>query len=69
MDYAFKIADVKYPKEEGYRVAWVFDNSSCHNAYAEDALIATNMNAKPGGKQAHLHDTVWNGRVQKIVLI
>ena len=65
---AVKIADTKYPKDKGYRVAWVFDdNSSCHNAYSEDALIAANMNAKPGGKQSHLRDTRWNGKPQRIV--
>ena len=67
MDHAVKIADIKYPKDQGYRVVWVFDNSSCHNAYAEDALNANNMNAKPGGKQPHLRDTVWNGRPQRMV--
>lgn len=25
------------------------------------------MNVKPGGAQPPLHDTVWNGRVQKLV--
>jgi len=24
------IAEFKYPKEKGYRIAWVFDHSSCH---------------------------------------
>ena len=36
-----------------YRVTWT--HSSCHGTYAEDALLA---NAKPGGKQAKLRDTV-----------
>ena len=67
MDSAVKIADIKYPKSEGYKVVWVFDNSSCHNAYAEDALIAAHMNAKTGGKQAALRDTIWNGQTQKMV--
>ena len=67
MDAAVKIADIKYPKSEGYKVVWVFDNSSCHNAYAEDALIAAHMNAKPGGKQAALSDTIWSGQTQKMV--
>ena len=50
-------SNIKYPMDKGYRVAWVFDNSSCHNAYSEDALIAANMNAKPSGKQSHLRGT------------
>ena len=38
----------------------MFDHSSCHGAYADDALIASRMNAKPGG-------TVWDGKVQRMV--
>ena len=67
MDSAVKIADTKYPKDKGYRVAWVFDNSSCHNAYSENALVAANMNAKPGGKQSHLRGTQWNRKLQRMV--
>ena len=26
------------------------------------------MNAKPGGKQPKMHDTYWNGKLQKMVL-
>ena len=47
---AAKIVDVKYPREKRYKVAWIFDNSSCHGAYADDALNVYKMNAKPGGK-------------------
>lgn len=32
------------------------DNSQGHAAYSEDALLATRMNIKPGGKQAHMRD-------------
>ena len=39
------IAEVKYPREEGYRLVWIFDHSTA------DALNAYKMNAKPGGKQ------------------
>lgn len=61
------ITECKYPREQGYNVVWVFDHSSCHRAYAEDTLIASRMNAKPGGKQLLLRDTVWDGKVQKMV--
>ena len=44
-------ADLKYPKSEGYNITWLFDNSSCHHAYSQDALLAKHMNAKHGGKQ------------------
>ena len=42
------------------------DHSSCHRAFAEDALNAKVMNVKPGGAQPHMRDTVWAGKVQKI---
>ena len=46
---------------------WIFDHSSCHGAYSDDALIATRMNAKPGGKQPAMKNTTWNGKVQRMV--
>ena len=64
---AAKIVDVKYPREKGYKVTWIFDHSSCHGAYADDALNAYKMNAKPGGKQPRMRNTVWQGRVQTMV--
>ena len=48
-------------------MVWIFDHSSCHGAFAEDALNAHKMNARPGGKQPLMRDTVWQGRVQKMV--
>ena len=54
--------DIKYPKEEGWKVVWVFNQSSCHKAMAADALDASKMNVNPGGKQLNTHDTVWAGR-------
>ena len=47
MEHAVKIADVKYPWNDGYRVTWLFDQSICHNAYTDNALNAAHMNAKP----------------------
>ena len=35
--------------------------------FADGALDASNMNMHPGGKQPVTHDTVWNGKVQKMV--
>ena len=34
---------------------------------ADDTLNADKMNVGPGGKQPKMHDTVWNGAVQKLV--
>ena len=66
MQRAVEIAEIKYPKEEGWRHVWVFDHSSCHAAMADDALDVGKMNVKPGGKQRIMHDTTWNGRVWKL---
>ena len=46
--------------------AWVFDHSSCHAAMAPDALDVGEMNVKPGGKQQIMHDTIYQGRIQKM---
>ncbi len=37
---------------------FVFDRSSAHGSYAEDALNINSMNIKPGEKQKKLHDTI-----------
>ena len=63
---AVEIAEAKYPKEQGYRLFWIFDQSSCHTAYAEDALNANKMNAHPGGQQPLMHDTMWKGMLQSL---
>lgn len=69
MKTAVAIAEVKYPKEEGWKQVWVFDQSSvrCHKAMTDDALDVNAMNVKPGGKQAIMRDTVWAGRPQRMV--
>ena len=64
---AIKIADIKYPKSEGWRVVWVFDHSSCHAAMADDSLDVSKMNVKCGGKQRLMRDGCWDGKVQKMV--
>ena len=55
---AVKIAKHKYPTSS-YTVCWIFDQSSCHKAYAEDALNVKCMNVRPGGAQLRMSDTVW----------
>jgi len=40
----------EYPKEKGYRIAWVLDHSSFHSAYSDDALNAYKMIVKLRGK-------------------
>lgn len=63
---AVKIAEIEYPRADGWNVIWIFDHSSCHTAMAEDALDVNRMNVKPGGKQSIMHDTIWSGQVQKM---
>ena len=63
---AAKIADAKYPKEDGWRVVWIFDHSSCHAAMPDDALDVSKMNVNPGGKQRVMRDGWWGGKPQKM---
>jgi len=62
MHSVVKIAETKYPKEDGYRLFWIFDQSGCHMAYADNALNVNRMNAKEGGAVPCMHDTVYNGK-------
>ena len=64
---AVKIAEVKYPREKGYGLVFIFNHSSCHGAYADDALNAYKMNVKPGGKQPAMCNTIWRGREYSLV--
>ncbi|KAE9394408.1 hypothetical protein BT96DRAFT_958801 [Gymnopus androsaceus JB14] len=41
----------------GHQAVFLVDNSQGHSAYAADALLASQMNLNPGGKQA----CMWNG--------
>ena len=63
MEMAIKIAEIKYPKNDGWRLVWIFDHSSCHGAMAEDALDVTKMNMRPGGVQrVVMRDGFWSGK-------
>ena len=62
MEMAVKIAEIKYPKNDGWRLVWIFDHSSCHGAMAEDALDVAKMNVRPGGMQRVMRDGFWNGK-------
>ena len=66
MEKAIIIAEIKYPKINGWRHIWVFDHSSCHAAMADDALDVAKMNVKPGGKQRTMRDTVCDGKIWKL---
>lgn len=63
---AEKIAAAKYPRDEGWRLVWIFDHSSCHAAMPDDALDVNKMNVNPGGKQRVMRDGWWAGKPQKM---
>ena len=66
IESAARIAEFKYPGDT-HTIVWLFDHSSCHRAFAEDALNAKVMNVKPGVAQPRMRDTIWAGKVQKMV--
>jgi len=57
------IFESQHPNKTG---PFCFDQSSNHSAFAEDALLATNMNLNPGGKQHKLKDGWFMKDGQKI---
>ena len=59
IEEAVKIAEVKYPRESGWKVVWIFDHSSCHAAMPVDAVDASKMNVNPGRKQRVMRDAFW----------
>ena len=63
---AVEIAEFKYPSER-YNLLFLFDQSSGHTAYDDDALIVSRMNVKPGGSQPKMRDTVYDGVTQRMV--
>lgn len=56
LEDALRIFDHLYPNCVG---VFFFDQSSAHNAYGDDALVAKRMNLGPGGKNSKpMRDTV-----------
>jgi hypothetical protein len=41
----------------GFQAMLMVDNSQGYSMYAENALVISRMNVRPGGKQAKMHDT------------
>ena len=62
---ALEIFDRRFPDVTGI---FLFDNAPSHKKYPPDALNPSNMNVYPGGKQAIMRTTVWEGRQQEMVL-
>ena len=65
VDKAIKIFEQKYPGVVGL---FIFDNAPSHCKKADNALNPDKMNISNGGKQPHMRDTVWDGRVQRMTL-
>ena len=61
-----RFLEIKYPASS-HSIVFLFDQSSGHTAYAEDSLNANRMNVNSGGSQPRMHDTIWDGKVQKMV--
>ena len=51
MERAVKIANIKYPSHK-YSIVWIFDQSSGHCTFRDDALNITRMNVEP---RLHAH--------------
>ena len=62
---AIDIFEMKYPEHQGL---FIFDNAPSHRKKPPDSLNAEKMNISDGGKQPHMRDTVWRGRLQRMVM-
>ena len=51
----------------GYQALFLINNSQGHSAYSTDALLASRMNLRPGGKQAWMRDGWFVRDGQKVV--
>ena len=65
VDSALDVFDDRFP---GITGIFLFDNAPSHRKYPPDGLNPANMNVYPGGKQAIMRDTIWDGNAQKMVL-
>ena len=63
---AARIAEFKYDSSK-HTIVWLFVQSSCHRAFADDALNVNKINMCPGGMQPVMQDKIWAGRTQKLV--
>ena len=64
---AVQVAEAKYPPCI-YKHIWIFDHSCGHTAFAPVALVTSRLNKKTGGQQPAMRDTIWGGKVQKLVM-
>ena len=59
------IDEIKYRKSDGWRYVWILINRAVIRPWQRTPLDIYKMNVKPGGAQPKMHDTVWEGQVQK----
>ena len=52
--------------DDGWKLMWIFDHSSCHSAMADDSLDVNKMKVNPGGKQHIMFDGWRGGKHQKM---
>ncbi|CAG8813997.1 9149_t:CDS:2, partial [Racocetra persica] len=57
---AIPIFEARFP---GAKALFAFDNATGHCVYAEDALLAKNMNLSPGGKQPKMRSTTYGDNI------
>ena len=62
---AIDVFDNEFPE---YTALLIFDNSPLHKKMSERSLNVNRMNVRPGGKQAVMRATTWNGEEQSMVL-
>ena len=65
VERAIDIFESRHPDAQAL---FLFDNAPSHKKCAEDALNTEKMNVRPGGKQPLLRDTIFDGKVQKMIL-
>lgn len=65
VEHAINIFERTHPDCIG---VFAFDNATSHTAFAEDALVASKMNLNPGGSVPKMHDTLWNGQRQSMII-
>ena len=65
VDTAVDIFEEKFPHAQAL---FLFDNAPIHCKSSDDALCAKHMNVRPGGKQPIMRETVFDGKVQQMVL-
>ena len=64
---AVQIAEHVYPLAS-HTIVWLFNQSSCHRAFAEDALNVRRMNVRLGGIQPKMRDTMLGRQIQSMVM-